>query len=97
VNLQITSHGRWLDSEVRSVIDEQGRYSLWVEPTPLWIALLQHTDVTFDPVAPDEDSGRAWLRIPYSARVDALLVRIVDLAANLRQGSPTFGQLPMEL
>jgi len=46
VNLQITSHGRWLDSDVRSVIDEQGRYSLWVDPTPLWIALLQHTEDT---------------------------------------------------
>ena len=96
MNRQTTSHGRWLGSEIRSVVDERG-YSIWVEPTPLWIALFQDAGVTPDLITPSEDSGRAWLRIPYSERVDALLVRIVDLAANLRQGSPTFGQLQMEL
>lgn len=91
-----TRAGSLLGAEIGTSIDERG-FFLRIEATPVIAAVIQSMGWRVEYVGPAQDSGRLWFLVPYTREIDEWLTQVVDLAADLRQARPGFGQLGLGL
>ena len=90
------SIGILFGAEIGTVMDD-GLFFIRVEARPVIAAIIQAMGWYSIYVGPAQDSGRLWFLIPYTPEIDAALVDLVDVAADVRQDRPGFGQLELAL
>lgn len=83
-------------AEIGTVMDD-GTFFIRVEAKPVIAAIIQAMGWHSRYVGPAQDSGRLWFLLPYTPEIDAALVDLVDVAADVRQDRPGFGQLELTL
>lgn len=88
--------GSLFGAEIGTMLDN-GLFCIRVEAKPVIAAIIQTMGWYSIYVGPAQDSGRLWFLIPYTADIDRALTDLVDVAADVRQDRPGFGQLEMTL
>jgi hypothetical protein len=84
-----------LDAQVRTIV-ERDQYHIRIEATNRAAAFLFALGIEPCYIGPEENSGRAWWRFPYSRDVDDAMIELVEFVATLRERQPSFGQIALK-
>ncbi len=89
-----TRIGTLCGAEFGTAMDDQ-HYYLRIEATPVIAAIIQAMGWACRYLGPEQDSGRLWFLVPYTAQVDEWIAQTVDALADARCRKPNFGQFKL--